>query len=229
MGRPKKDSKQITIYFPVDQTALPIKRRPGQKAPTARHGPKLSSQKKTAGPAPAGSRRSGLSWRETVERRDAAWEVRRSASEKRYLASYLQVREWNRMKHALILNHIQDRVREVFARALESHQCSQGASDCRWEASEDLKVAFIDLETRGFLNIPSCRCKLCGEVASVEPEDIGCFPATPSQPVTWFGYGLLRAISFIKKTKGISIQGKEFSSLKWTWETRLVVQLDHAT
>jgi hypothetical protein len=216
MGRPKKDSKQITIHFPVDRTALARKRRPGQKAPTARHGPKLSSQNQTAGSAPAGSRRSGLSWRETLERRDAAWEVRRPASERRFLASYLQVGEWERMKHALILNHIQDRVREALSRTLESHQCSQDASECQWEPLEDLKVAFIDLETRDFLNIPSCRCKICGEVASVEPEDIGCFPATPSQPVTWFGYGLLRAISFTKKTKGISIQGKEFLSLKWT-------------
>lgn len=130
------------------------------------------------------------------------------------MTSCIQVKEWDRMKHALILDHIQGRVKETLLRALKSHLCLQAVnnhcSECRWERQEDLRVAFIDLETRGFLNIPSYKCEMCGDVISVEPEDVGCFPATPVQPVTWFGHGLLRAVSFCKGPKKISVQGTSF-------------------
>jgi hypothetical protein len=203
MGRPKKDSKQITIHFPVDRRGLARTKRPGQKAPPARHGPKPHSQRIQTDST---SRRSGISWRETMERRGAAWEVRRPASERRVLASYLQVRNWEKQKRELVLNHVQDRVREAFIRAKTLHKCCS-SSNCHWQSMEELKVAFVDIETRGFLKIPSSKCNTCGEAISVEPEDIGCFPATPAQPVTWFGSNIMFASRFAALRGGFSAEG----------------------
>lgn len=202
MGRPKKDSKQVTIHFPVDRRGLTRTKRPGQKAPPARHGPRPLQQRQT-GSMP---RKSGISWRETVERRGAAWEVRRPAAERRFLASYLQVRNWETQKRAMILNHVQDRVREAFIRAKTLHKCCI-SPECNWQQMEDLKVAFVDIETRGFLQVPSSKCNACEEVISVEPEDIGCFPATPAQPVTWFGSNIMFAARFAALRGGFSAEG----------------------
>lgn len=214
MGRPPRGAGQITKHLaaPDQQTgSRPRAPRPNQRGPEPRYGNKRERESDSDDDEPSSRqpKPSGISHKERRKRWAEAQAARRDPALLRYIKSAPKVKEWQEQMKDWRLKHLQKRLIDVEEDVKFRHVCCAEAKGigCLVDVAPKRKQ-YRDLGLIGFISVRQFKCETCAAVISAEPEDVGCFPLSPTQQNVWLDQMMLENAQYLALRGGLSAGSK---------------------